>query len=356
MSRRAFAVLVLYTAGCSSKRAPAPLKTEPIAPVVVATVSEAGSTSSAPELPAPPAPAEGSVQELEAIVMAMCAATYREDDGKRTLGCRRPPPFKGAGRQPDGKMARFEGDDPTTFCPVSIAARGAFSAPDKKETLVTIDNCRDEDSDEGWNGSVPGSAAVVANEDGKWHAVTAAKGVNTGDCSVIRRADRRDALICRSRYDAGSIGTDHYFFFLDFAGGTPMARTVAHVFDDVEMWTCAAHDGQGAMAPTGLTRVKSVSLMTRDINGDGTPDIILDVERAHAEPSAALDAKLRTLCKQGKPIDAVLPAPAKHKIEILSDGTRFRPNPAAKALLERWRKESPDVTQLEEAAPPKVDR
>ena len=135
-----------------------------------------------------------------------------------------------------------------------------------------------------------------------------------------------------------------------------MARTVAHVFDDVEMWNCAARDGQGPMAPTGLTRVKSVSIMTRDINGDGTPDIILDVERAHAEPSAALDTKLRTLCKQGKPIDSVLPAPVKHKIEILSDGTRFRPNPAAKALLERWRKESPDVTQLEGAAPPKVDR
>lgn len=325
--------------------------------MVVATVSATPQASAIPDV-APPAPAavEGSEQELEAIVMAMCAATYREDNGKRILGCRRPPPFKGAGRQPDGKMPRFEGDDLATFCSVSIAARGSFTAPDKKETLVTIDNCRDEDSDEGWNGSVPGSAAVVAWEDGEWRAVTAAKSVNTGECSVIRRADHRDTLVCRSRYDAGSIGTDYYFFFLDFAGGTPMARTVAHVFDDVDMWNCAARDGQGPMAPAGLTRVKSVSVMTRDINGDGTPDIVLDVERAHAEPSAALDAKLRTLCKQGKPIDALLPAPVKHKIEILSDGTRFRPNPAAKALLERWRKESPDVTQLEGVAPPKVDR
>ena len=288
--------------------------------------------------------------------MALCAATVREDGGKRHVGCRRPPPFKGKGRESDGEMRRFEGDDPATFCAISVAARGSFSAPDKKETLVTIDNCRDEDSDEGWNGSMPGSAAVVANEDGRWRTVTAAKGVNTGECSVVRRADHRDTLICRSRYDAGGIGTDYYFFSLDFAGGTSMARTVAHVFDDVQNWMCAARDGQPQMAPTGLTSVKSVSIMTRDINGDGTPDVILDVERAHAEPSAPLDTRLRALCKQGKPIDALLPAPTKHKIEILSDGSRFRPNPAAKALLDRWRKESPDVTQLEGAAPPKVDR
>jgi hypothetical protein len=286
----------------------------------------------------------------------MCAGAYREDDGKRLVGCRRPPPFKGAGRASDGKLTKFSGDDPATFCGISIAARGSFSGPDRKETLVTIDNCRDDDSDEGWNGSVPGSAAVVAYEDGRWHAVTAAKSVNTGECSALRRADRRDTLICRSRYDAYSIGTDYYFFSLDFAGGTPMARTFAHVFDDVENYNCAAHDGQGPMAPTGLTSVKSVSMMTRDINGDGTPDVVVDVERAHVAPSAPFDAKVRSHCKHGKPIDGLLPAPTKHRVEILSDGTRFRPTPASRKLLDEWRAASPDVTQLEAAAPPKIDR
>lgn len=300
--------------------------------------------------------ASGTEQELDAIVTAMCAASHREENGKRSVGCRRPPPFKGRGRESDGKMSRFQGDDPTTFCGVAIAARGSFSAPDRKETLVTIDNCRDADSDEGWNGSMSGSAAVVAFVDGRWQTIAVANGVNAGECSMLRRADHRDTLICRSRYDAYSIGTDYYFFSLDFGGGTPMARTVAHVLDDVGNFNCGAREGQTPMAPSGITSVKSVSIMTRDINGDGTPDVVLDVERARVEPSALFEAKLRAVCKQGKPVDALLPAPAKHRIEILSDGSRFRPTPPAKAMLERWRKESPDVTQLEGAAPPNVDR
>lgn len=112
----------------------------------------------------------------------------------------------------------------------------------------------------------------------------------------------------------------------------------------------------GQMAPTGLTSIKSVSMMTRDINGDSTPDVIVEVERAHVESSAPFDAKVRTFCKQSKPIDGLLPAPTKHRIEVLSDGTRFRPTPASKKLLDEWRAASPDVTQLEAAAPPKVDR
>jgi hypothetical protein len=97
-------------------------------------------------------------------------------------------------------------------------------------------------------------------------------------------------------------------------------------------------------------------MMTRDINGDGTPDVVVDVERAHVEPSAQLDAKVRASCKQGKPIAVLLPTPTKHRIEILSDGTRFRPTPASRKLLDDWRAASPDVTQLEAAAPPKIDR
>lgn len=354
VTRRALALLLVV--GCRPSVEPSPAKANAnvdaaAPPVVVASVA----SSVAPPL-APPVAVEEPKEDLEEIAKAMCAASYREDEGTRIVGCRRPPPFEGKGRAPDGKIVRFADQDVMTFCGISIGARGSFSAPDKKELLVTIENCRDVDRDEGWNGSMPGSAAIVASEDGRFRRVAVTSGVNTAACLVLHRSDGRDTLMCKSRYDAGSIGTDYYFFSLDFAGGKPVARTVAHLFDDADLWTCMAHDGQSTMAPTGITGLKIVGTTPRDVNGDGTPDVVIDVERAHAEPSPALETKLRALCKQGKPIDSVLPAPLKHQIELVSEAKGFRPAPASKKLLDKWRAESPDVTQLEGAAPPKIDR
>lgn len=61
------------------------------------------------------------------------------------------------------------------------------------------------------------------------------------------------------------------------------------------------------------------------------------------------------LCASGGRIASAVPPPAKTRIDLVSDGTNFRPSPASKAILEKWRAESPDATQLEAAAPAKLE-
>lgn len=313
-------------------------------PIATAPVASAAPSSTS----APPG------EELDEIALAMCAATYREEGGGRIVGCRRPPPFRGKGRGPDGKMPRFESDDLTTFCGITLGERGSFSGPNKSEILVTIDNCRDADTDEGWNGSMSGSAAIVARDGDRWLTRAATRNVNTDSCLVLRRRDGHDMLVCRSRYDA-SFGTDHYFFMLDFAREPPLAKTIAHLFDDVDNWTCGLHDGQTPMAPTGITRLRIAAVSTADVNGDGAADIVIDVERAHAVPSAKLEARLRASCKDGRPVAEALPPPSKHRLEILGDAKAFVATPATRALLDKWRAESAVVAQLEGAAPPELE-
>ena len=139
---------------------------------------------------------------------------------------------------------------------------------------------------------------------------------------------------------------------LDFARRPKPAGTIAWLFSDASMLVCPALPPSGPAVPSGLVGLEVKRVALSDLNKDGTPDLVVDVERARAAPSSALDARVRALCQQNVDIEKTLPAATKARLELVSDGERFTPSPATRKLLDAWEAETPDLTQLKGAAPP----
>ena len=285
------------------------------------------------------------------LASSICAAAYTADG---SVGCRSHPPFDAPENQPDGKLLLHTGD-PLTFCGIDAVFHGAFTKPGANQAVVSFAQCKENDPNATWDSGFPGSAVLVEQIDGYWTAIAYEGGVNTNACQKSHRRDGRDVLLCASNFSAGSIGTMHYFFLLDFAqAGPTRAKTLASLFSNVELFRCFDPDGAEPVAPSGLVglRVEKVSLS--DVNGDGTPDLIIDVERARTAPSAPFDSRVRALCKKNGAFNLLLPRASKTKLVVASDGDAFRPTPASRALLDAWEKELPDVVQLQGAAPTKA--
>lgn len=343
-------VMLVFLLACSkSATPPAPQQASARPPAATTPPPPAVSTV-ASAAPPPATPPPGADPELARIASAICAATYRREPGKPPqVGCRKPPPLDAPGHGPDGKFDEHTGDL-TTFCTFHPKYRGSFTQPGAKEMVVVFDNCQDLDSD-GWNGSMPGSAVVV---DDKLHVVESAIGVNADQCKQIKRKDGREVLVCQSGYAAPMIGTLDYFFLLDFAKGKT-SGTFASLYSDADLFMCDAHQGMDPFVPDGLTAIKIANVTTKDVNGDGIADVLLDVDRAHVAPSKALDAKMHAICTQGKSPEKVLPPPTRARIELLSQGDKYAPSPPSQKLLDAWRADSPNVHQLDGAAPPRLE-
>jgi hypothetical protein len=242
-----------------------------------------------------------------------------------------------------------------TFCSFAVARRGSFTRAGATQAVLSFDNCQDADSDAAWNGSMSGSAVVVEEVGGRFRVVTWEAGVDIGRCKSIRRPDGRDVLVCRSRYDAGNIGTMHYFFLLDFTRTQKRAGTFAWLYDETDSFVCQAHAIGGALAPTGLVGLHVANVTFDDLNHDGVADVVVDVARARAAPSPALETRLHALCKNKGKAELALPAATHTRLEMLSNGDGFAPAPASQKLLDAWEAESPDVVQLRGVAPPKLE-
>jgi hypothetical protein len=106
--------------------------------------------------------------------------------------------------------------------------------------------------------------------------------------------------------------------------------------------------------PHGLVTVKVTDFVIADVNTDGIGDLVVDVERARAAPSAALDAKAVAACKRNPEAheDSVLPPPTKTRLAFVSRGDVIAPTDATRRVLEAWLTEVGDNGGLTEAAPP----
>lgn len=354
-----FALPLLFAGCAAAGTAPVPTRRPRDASVTIAPPPAPAASSASSAAPAEaaeakafsiPATPPGADPQKVLMASSICAATYLPSGA---IGCRAPPPFDRPKRGPDGRLVLHEGD-PLEFCALYSIYHGSFTKPGAKQAVLSFGQCKDPDDDT-WDSGFPGDAVLVEEINGRWHVVANELDVNADECHKARRADGRDILLCQSNFGAFGIGSIEYFFVLDFNEKEKHAHSFAWLPSTAGMTGCMKVEAGEPPAPSGLVGLRVTGAKLAQRNGDGTPDLVVDVERARARPSPALDARLRDLCRQGADDQKALPAPSKARLEFVSAGQRFAPTAKTRKLLEAWEKDTPDVLQLKGAAPPAFD-
>ncbi|HEY8079519.1 MAG TPA: hypothetical protein VIF62_35555 [Labilithrix sp.] len=332
-------LVVAVVVGCG--KTSTPVSPAPDASIVL--VSPVDAEAPRPRVFAVPA---GADPELATIAASICAAGYRVEDGKKVLGCRKPPPFDRKDRGPDGTFPEHTGDA-TTFCPFEILARGAFTRADPEQIALRFDACHEES--ETWDVGMPGSVVVVEARGGGYEVVAVALDVNANRCRKTK-IGALDYFVCQSAFAAGGFGAVTYFFTLLFVKA-PWARTFVRLYDDAEVFTCVTRAGDPKLAPDGLVAVAVAGMHERGIE-DGEMLVTIDVDRARATPSAALESRLLSLCGKEGSAAAALPPKQRFHLEFTGFGPPLHARPETQKLLDAWEKETPGLTQLRGATPP----
>ena len=290
-----------------------------------------------------PAPPPGADPTEVAIAASVCAAAYLpgQKGAMPTIGCRSHPPFTNPDQRPDGKLPLFADDDVLKFCAIDMIRRGSFLSAGAKQAVVSFSQCKDNDPNATWDSAFPGSALLVEQAGDRWKTVAFEDAVNTRDCLQARRADGRDVLLCQSNLWAGPAGHKEYFFSLDFGSTSQPTVMLAQIFGD--NLTCYALEPAFNL-PDGFVAFEITKTALEDVDKNGALDLVVDVSRARAAPSAALDAKVRALCKTNAQADGktLLPPPKTTRLVFLAqrDGS-FSPTPTTRKALDAWEAEAP---------------
>lgn len=320
------------------------------APAPLATLAERPASTPGPSavplpdgvlLPLPAGPPGADPLDV-AIAASVCAAAYLpNDDGRQpTIGCRSHPPFTNPEQRPDGKLPVFAGDDLLQFCAIQKVYRGSFLRAGVKQAVVSFSQCKDNDPGATWDSAFPGSAMLVEEAGDRWKTLDFRDGVNIHECLQDRRSDGRDVLLCQSNLWAGSAGHKSYFFALDFGRPERPMDTLAQIFGDT--LSCFALEPAFTL-PSGFVSFEIEKASLSDVDKNGTPDLVVDVSRARAAPSPALDAKVRASCMANAQADgrSLLPPPRKTRLVFLAQKDGFSATPATRQALDAWKAEAP---------------
>lgn len=128
----------------------------------------------------------------------------------------------------------------------------------------------------------------------------------------------------------------------------PGGRRVADYYSGVHPDSCKAHrdTASGCLAggepPEWLTRGEVTALSSRDVNGDGEKDAVVEVSYARARPGPSFVQYCRDLVEQLGSEEAVVPPrpallgrPTKYTLTFVYDGPRFKPTRTTEALRSR---------------------
>jgi hypothetical protein len=289
----------------------------------------------------PPTPA-GANPEHVLFLSSICASAYvRSSAGNVVVGCLSHPPFKRPEQRPDGLLPHYDGD-PMKLCSLNAVYRGSFTRAGAKQALLSFGICYDDGDHFVTNGPESESAVLVEEVNGRWQPIGYEKGVHAFSCYPSRREGGRDVLLCKGAAAMAGKGDLTYLFALDFARPRSHAGTFAWLFSD--LFDCDSFSRTGRKLPKGLVSLRVGRVTADDLDGDGRADLVVNVERARAAPSAALDAKVRTTCARDPKVDGTLFVPAyeKIKLEFLSRGDTVVPSPASKQAIESWEAEAPE--------------
>jgi hypothetical protein len=306
---------------------------------VSATPAVANTVRAVHSGPAPTA-APPSDADRQTFAMAVCAAEQMPapswmKPAKTLFGCNGSPPYTKPEQAPDGKVRPHAGSA-ETFCSLATVYRGSFSRANAKQAVLAFDACTDGKT-EFWDMAFPGSALLVEEVAGVWKTVSVLSAINSQRCKQIPRPGSVDALLCQSTVGAFGIGSNTTTTLLDFTTTEPSATALISFFgQDFSCGTLPMRSG------FTMASVKSSTLV--DLNKDGTLDLVLDVERAYADPPEKFDRAAEALCKRAPMttnVKALLPKPKTVRLELLSKGDAFLPAAATEKILKAWDAETP---------------
>lgn len=308
---------------------PPPVIVEPAPPPPSATPTATATAAAAPPPQEPIDPAAD--QDKLALVTSICPAAIQHREGKVRVGCRTCPPFEGDEAKPDGRVAI----DPEQLFPVEALYRGSFSRPGADEIAAVFEGC------EPHAGNYGGTLFAEKTSDG-YRVITYASGLHPASCQTYRRKDRRDVLVCQWSDAHQSTAFTQVLVY-------DLARATAD--DPLKGWEKLAHvetNGYsvcwGVSPEVGVEQGKVLGFRFEDRNGDGVPDVVVEVLHKKTPYSAAIDKAIQRKCAEAsarKPDDmpsidvaALLGKPAKLTLEFLADGAGFKPTPKTAALLQ----------------------
>lgn len=307
---------------------PAPQPPPPASAALTATATAA--VSSPPQAPIDPA----ADQDKLAIVTSICSAAIQHREGKVRVGCRACPPFAGDDGKPDGRVAV----DPELLFPLESLHHGSFSRPGADEIAAVFEGCEPHAANYG-------GTLFAEKTNGGYRMITYASGLHPSSCKVYRRKDGRDVLVCRWS-DAHQSTAFTQVLVYDLARAT--ADDPLRGWDQlVQVETNGYSVCWGVSPDAGVMQGSVLDFRFEDRNGDGVPDVVVDILHKKTPYSAALDKAIQKKCaeaeaKAQRPDDAptidvpkLLGKPAKHTLEFIADGPGFKPTAKTAALLKR---------------------
>jgi len=316
--RRLLASWPLLVVACAR---PAPHVPAPAVTVTAAPPAPPPASSPPAAKPAPPPLPSLDTPELDAqlaFLVTVCrAAISRDPRGRQRVGCAACLTSTDPAPELDGTIVLDA--DREHFYALRTLVRGSFTRAGATQIAASLDGC--ESHAENYGGML-----VAEAQGASWARVRYDSGMHPETCLPFRHADGHDLLVCRWQDGHQSFVHDRLVVYDLEPGTVPPDFEIVTMNDDA-LGMCFMGAPPGEEVRAG--QVEGFTL--RDEDGDGTPDLVVEVSQRKARPGGAY----RALCKKAiealeTPDSSVDVRPGlgelkKRRLVFTYDGKRFVP-------------------------------
>ena len=325
--RRLLASWPLLVVACAR---PAPHVPAPAVTVTAAPPAPPPASSPPAAKPAPPPLPSLDTPELDAqlaFLVTVCrAAISRDPRGRQRVGCAACLTSTDPAPELDGTIVLDA--DREHFYALRTLVRGSFTRAGATQIAASLDGC--ESHAENYGGML-----VAEAQGASWARVRYDSGMHPETCLPFRHAAGHDLLVCRWQ-------DGHQSFLHDRIVSYDLAQTAQNdSFEEIMVMNDDAFAGcVGGVPPGEEVRAGKVEAFSvRDEDGDGKPELVVEVSQRKAKPSGAY----RALCKKAvAALDTVGPGVdvrpglgklKKYRLVLTYDGAKFVPTPDTEKVL-----------------------